>query len=98
MHGAGAAQSNAAAVFGAFELEFVADHPQKWCVRWRVGLYCFAVEFELDHDSPLFIIDLIGFIPPLLGSKVNSLCCSSVVADVGHSSHNDGLMQDLISE
>jgi hypothetical protein len=61
-------------------------------------LYCFAVEFELDHDLPLFIIDLMGFILPLSGSKVSSLCCSSVVAEVGHSSHNEGLMQELTSE
>jgi hypothetical protein len=38
-------------------------------------------------------MDHISFILQVSGSNVNSRPCSSVVADVGHSSHNDSLMQ-----
>jgi hypothetical protein len=54
MHGAGAAQGLAAAVFGTGQLEAVAQRPEQRRIGFHIDLMRLAIHIELDHGENSF--------------------------------------------
>jgi hypothetical protein len=53
MHGAGATSGNAAAEFGARQVQFIAQHPQQGCAGVGSGGAALAVDVQLQVVSPV---------------------------------------------
>src|SRR5579862_9319709 len=56
MNSTGAAEANPAAEFGSPQTQFIANHPEQWCVPRTVNGNATPIELECDHDLISFCL------------------------------------------
>src|SRR6202048_2482543 len=59
MDGTGAALCDAAAIFGAGQADILPDHPKQRRIRLDVDIESFAIDCEVCHRDPLFLVQSI---------------------------------------